>query len=86
MKTRKREKVLVILKFQDPNDRETNEEYVVLTDRTEDELQEVADKIRDGFENDGFEDWSYSDVVEEMIKQGYIESPDFKVKWYEVLL
>ena len=71
---------LTILRFQDPNIRECWIEYVVETGISEDELQKLAEQIRDKFEGEGFEDWSYDDITGEMEKIGHIKRLNFEYK------
>ena len=49
-------------------------------------MQEIAEKIVKEFEEQGFEDWAYDDVYEEMARRGIVVPPDFEVDWAEILL
>lgn len=71
----------VLLRFQDPTDGEIYSEYLVKTAYSEETLQRLARRIARELEKQGIEDWSYDDIIEEMVKRGYL-----KVKEYEKYL
>lgn len=80
------EKRLAIIKFRDPNDSDVFMDYVVYTTHSESELQEAVDKIKKQFYDEGFEDWTFDDMMEELKKQGFIERlpEDIVVDWVEL--
>ena len=78
------EKALIIAKFRDAKDEEVYWDDVFFSDLSEDELQEKTEEIVEKFENSGFDDNSFEDIVEELKKQNLIEEPDFDVDWYEI--
>jgi len=80
------EKTLIIAKFRDAKDEEVYWDDVFFTELSEYELQKKTEEIVEKFENSGFDDYTFEDIVEELKKQNLIEEPDFSVDWYEILL
>jgi len=57
-------------------DNEFTEEPVLIElqkNITEEQLQKKVNKIKENFENEGFYDWSYDDIVEELENQKIIK-------------
>ena len=79
-------KILKIIHFQDPNDGTMQQDAVGFSKYSNSDLQKMAEKIVEDFEKEDFDDWSYDDVLDEMIKRGYLEIPDFEVDWAEISL
>ena len=80
------EKTLIIAKFRDAKDEEVYWDDVFFSDLSEDELQEKTEEIVEKFENSGFDDYTFEDIVEEHKKQNLVEEPNFDVDWYEIFL
>jgi len=57
------EEKLVVLEFMDGEARNV---FLVKTQHSKETIQKVAEKLRDIYELIGFEDWSYSEIVEDM--------------------
>jgi len=51
---------------------------------SEEELQEAVEEIVFQFGYDGFDDWTFEDVVKELYKRKLIEKPDFEIDWYNI--
>jgi len=62
---------LCILKLFDSEDNEAY--YIIKTKLYENELQNIVDNIINYWNEKGFLDWSYDDLVEELEKEGVIE-------------
>jgi len=80
------EKPLIIARFRLEKDEEVYWDDVFFSELSEDELQEKTEEIVEKFENSGFDDYTFVDIVEELKKQNLVEEPDFSVDWYEILL
>jgi len=78
------EKALIIARFMDASDKEIHWDAVFFSELSEYELQEKTEEIVKKFENSGFDDYTFEDIIEELKKQNLIEEPDFSVDWYEI--
>lgn len=65
--------MIKILRLQDPNDKNINHSSVIITDLKYYQLETEIKKIINEFEKEGFWDWSYENVLEELEKKGKIK-------------
>ena len=79
-------KALIIARFKDATDEEVYWDAVFFSELSEYELQKKTEEIVKKFENEGFDDYTFIDIVDELKKQNLIEDPDFNVDWCEIYL
>ena len=64
---------LTILIIHEPSDSKMITSYLIDTDLNDEELQELAYKIRDEFEEQGHEEWTYGEILEELENRGHLK-------------
>lgn len=80
------EKSLIVVRFRDTSDNEIIWDTAFFTELSEYELLKKMEEIVEKFENRGFDDYSFEDIIAELKKQNLIEEPDFSVEWYEIFV
>ena len=77
-------KTLKVVTFRDSVDGDVKWNAVFFSELSEEELQEAVEEIVFQFGYDGFDDWTFEDVVKELYKRKLIEKPDFEIDWYNI--
>lgn len=67
---------VILLKLQDPNDRNIYEYYLLKTSLSPAELETAIGEIVRKFYEDDFEDWSYDDIIDELERKGLVTGID----------
>ncbi len=65
-----RNKKLVIMQFYDQD--VESDALLVETELTEQELGDLVDEIKNNFFEEGYEDWTYQDLIQELEKRSAI--------------
>jgi len=79
-------KALIIARFMDARDNEVLWDTAFFSELSEYELQKKTEEIVKKFENSGFDDYTFEDIIDELKKQKLVEEPDFGVDWCEIFV